>query len=116
MGFRLDEYYSIVTERRDGRTLVPRSALVSDKGEDVVYVEVDGVAERRAVEIGISDDQHAEIISGVAVGEFVVVKGQRSLQHGQAVRVLEGGSSYDDPVASEAAADTTKAHQARTSS
>jgi membrane fusion protein (multidrug efflux system) len=106
----------IVTERRDGRTLVPRVALVSDKGEDVVYVEVDAVAERRTVEIGISDDQNAEIISGVAVGEFVVVKGQRSLQHGQAVRVLEGDASDDDPVANEAAADTTEAHQGRKSS
>jgi membrane fusion protein (multidrug efflux system) len=80
----------IVTERRDGRTLVPRVALVSDKGEDVVFVERDGIAERRAVEIGLSDDTHAEIVSGVEPGESVVVKGQRSLQHGQPIRVLEG--------------------------
>lgn len=81
----------IVTERREGRTLVPRVALVSDKGEDVVFVEREGRAERRAVEIGLSDDLHAEIVSGVEPGEYVVVKGQRSLQHGQPVRVLEGG-------------------------
>lgn len=82
----------IVTERRDERTLVPRVALVSDKGEDVVYVEVQGIAERRVVEIGLSDDDWAEVVSGVSVGEPVVVKGQRSLQHGQAVRVLEGAA------------------------
>ena len=106
----------IVTERRDGRTLVPRVALVSDKGEDVVYVEIDGVAERRVVDIGLSDDDHAEIISGVAVGEFVVVKGQRSLQHGQAVRVLEGGPGDDDSVATEPPADAQKSRQGRKSS
>ena len=106
----------IVTERRDGRILVPRVALVSDKGEDVVFVEVDGVAERRVVEIGLSDDEHAEIISGVTVGEFVVVKGQRSLQHGQAVRVLEGGSSDTDSVATEPPSDSEEARQGRKSS
>lgn len=80
----------IVTERREGRVLVPRIALVSDKGEDVVYVERDGVAERIAVEIGLSDDEQAEVLSGIEPGDLIVVKGQRSLQHGQAVRVLEG--------------------------
>jgi membrane fusion protein (multidrug efflux system) len=80
----------IVTERRENRVLVPRVGLVSDKGEDVIYVERDGVAERVAVEIGLSDDDKAEILSGVSVGDLIVVKGQRSLQHGQAVRVLEG--------------------------
>lgn len=83
----------IVTEQRRGRTLVPRVALVSDKGEDVVFVERDGRAERRAVEIGLADDEHAEILTGVQPGERVVVKGQRSLQHGQPVRVLEGGDA-----------------------
>jgi len=83
----------IVTERRDNRTLVPRVALVSDKGEEVVYVESAGMAERRVVEVGLSDDDWAEIISGVQSGEVIVVKGQRSLQHGQKVRVLEGEAS-----------------------
>lgn len=79
----------IVTERRDNRILVPRVAVVSDKGEDVVYAAVDGKAERRVVEIGLSDDDWAEIVSGVNLGDQIIVKGQRSLQHGQAVRVLE---------------------------
>lgn len=78
----------IVTERRENRILVPREALVSDKGEDVVYIERDGVAERIVVEIGLSDDEQAEIVSGISAGDRIVVKGQRSLQHGQAVRVL----------------------------
>lgn len=87
----------IVTERRDDRTLVPRVAVVTDKGETVVFVEVDGTAERRSVETGFSDEQHFEILSGVAPGENVVVKGQRSLRHGQSVRVIStagrGGNS-----------------------
>jgi hypothetical protein len=89
-----------VTEKREDRILVPRIALVSDKGEDVVYVERDGVAERIVVEIGLSDDAQAEILSGISPGDRIVVKGQRSLQHGQAVRVLEGA---EETVANEPA-------------
>jgi len=82
----------IVTERREGAILVPRIAVVTDKGESVVYTvggaEDDLTAERRIVEIGFTDDEHAQILSGLEPGEEVVVKGQRSLKHGMPVKIL----------------------------
>lgn len=87
----------IVTEQRTGRTLVPRVAVITDKGESVVFVAIDGRAERRTVTTGFSDEDHFEIVSGVESGENVVVKGQRSLRHGQPVRVL--GDAPDAPAA-----------------
>ncbi|RLA07611.1 MAG: hypothetical protein DRQ59_14330 [Gammaproteobacteria bacterium] len=82
----------IVTERRDDVVLVQRSAVITDKGETVVYVAVtDGdtdQAERRLVTVGFSDDSNTQIVSGLAVGESVVVKGQRSLKHGAAMKIL----------------------------
>jgi len=115
----------IVTERREGTTLVPRSAVLTDKSETVVYVVADGpddergekpgggkpqdaeghggkpgdpntdgkVAERRVVEIGFTDDTNAEILSGLDLGEQIVVKGQRSLKHGVPLRILEDQSA-----------------------
>lgn len=84
----------IVTEKRDDVILVPRNAVLSEKGESVVYTltqEEIPTAERRIVEIGFSDDLHAQVLSGLAVGESVVVKGQRSLKNGSPVKVLEDG-------------------------
>jgi membrane fusion protein (multidrug efflux system) len=84
----------IVTEKRDGVTLVPRIAVLTDKGESVVYTLIQEeipTAERRIVEIGFTDDLHAQVLSGLAVGETVVVKGQRSLKNGSPVKVLEDG-------------------------
>jgi membrane fusion protein (multidrug efflux system) len=84
----------IVTEKRDGVTLVPRIAVLTDKGESVVYTLIQEeipTAERRIVEIGFTDDLHAQVLSGLAVGESVVVKGQRSLKNGSPVKVLEDG-------------------------
>ncbi len=80
---------NIVTERRTNRTLIPKIALVNDRGEQVVYVSADSTAERRVVEVGFQDDRNAEIIEGVTPGDLVVVKGQRSLKNGAAIKVLE---------------------------
>ena len=40
--------------------------------------------------MGFTDDDNAQILDGLAVGESVVTKGQRSLQHGTPLKVLEG--------------------------
>jgi membrane fusion protein (multidrug efflux system) len=79
----------IVTETRNETTLVPKIALVTDRGEQVVFVAAEGASERRVVEVGFEDDEHAEILSGVRPGEPVVVKGQRSLKHGSPIKILE---------------------------
>jgi len=88
----------IVTESRTGSTLVPRIALVTDRGEQVVYVAADSTAERRVVDVGFEDDEFAEILSGVLPDEPVVVKGQRSLEHGSPIKILEveNGDSVAD--------------------
>jgi membrane fusion protein (multidrug efflux system) len=78
----------IVTERHDASTLVPKIAVFTDRGDQVVYVAADSTAERRVVEVGFQDDENAEILSGVQNGEQVVVKGQRSLKHGAPIKIL----------------------------
>jgi len=90
----------IVTEQRENATLVPRAAVLTDKGETVVYVPVDAegenggvTAERRVVETGFTDDAHTEIVTGLAPGEAVVVKGQRSLKHGTLLKILESAEA-----------------------
>jgi membrane fusion protein, multidrug efflux system len=76
--------------------------VVNDRGEQIVYVaQADTTAERRVVELGFQDDSNAEILSGIAVGDRVVVKGQRSLKHGAAIKILDGDG------AAQAAGDTS---------
>jgi membrane fusion protein (multidrug efflux system) len=87
---------SIVTERRMDAVLVPKIAVVTDRGERVVYVAADSTAERRVVEVGFEDDDNAEITSGVDAGTTVVVKGQRSLKHGQKIKILDEGVAETD--------------------
>jgi membrane fusion protein (multidrug efflux system) len=83
----------IVTEQRRGVLLVPVGAVLADNGERVCYVAVDEgegpTAERRVVEVGFTDDLNAQIVAGLAPGERVVVKGQRTLTHGAALKILD---------------------------
>jgi len=84
----------IVTEQRNGATLVPKIALVNDRGEQVLFIsQADSTAERRVVEVGFEDDANAEITQGVKPGERVIVKGQRSLKHGSAIKVIDGAGT-----------------------
>ncbi len=70
---------------------VPRDALVRQPDGSVgVWVAVDGVAESRAVEVGSRMGETVEVLSGVEAGERVVVRGNESLQPGQAVEVITG--------------------------
>jgi membrane fusion protein (multidrug efflux system) len=103
----------IVTELRPGALLVPRTAVITDKGETIVFVAVAGGgepegenrgpdgprAERRIVSVGFTDDDHTQITGGLEAGELVVVKGQRSLKHGSPLKVLEGPGSEQAPPA-----------------
>lgn len=79
----------IVTEARPGVLTIPNIAIVQDRGEDVVFVAIDGIAARRVVTLGLADETKTEIISGIEPGELVVVKGQRSLRDGAPVKLID---------------------------
>jgi RND family efflux transporter MFP subunit len=67
--------------------LVPISAILHEPTEDVVFLydEASGTAERRVVESGeISGDQ-VQILSGLEVGEILIVEGQYKLKPGAEV-------------------------------
>ncbi|MEM7262715.1 MAG: efflux RND transporter periplasmic adaptor subunit [Planctomycetota bacterium] len=83
----------IVTETRPDTLLVPRGAVLTEKGDSVVYTESEGVAQRQVVDVGFVDDERAEILRGVELGQNVVVRGQRSLKHGSRVKVLQDALS-----------------------
>lgn len=61
----------------------PASAIVSSGRESVVWVIRNGVAERRVVKLGAQGDAVVEVLSGLTVGDRIVVKGADSVRQGQ---------------------------------
>lgn len=91
----------IVYDVRNDTLLVPRSAVVQEDAESAVFVVKDGVASRRTVSVGYSNNGNIEVTAGVQVGEQVVTVGQASLKEGSKVNVVGGAKTSQTEVASE---------------
>ena len=77
----------LVTAEKQNALTVPETAVLTRDGKPVVFVVVDGKAQRRDVTTGLRADGKLEIATGVQSGEQVVVVGQNLLNDGDAVTV-----------------------------
>lgn len=66
---------SIIVSQRTDVITVPTQAVETENGQAYVTVQVDGDEQRRAVEIGEASGMVTEVVSGLEVGEQVVVPG-----------------------------------------
>lgn len=79
----------ITTDTRPDAVVVPRKAVIRDRDRHVVYVvDADNTVSRREVELGFSQDEWVEVVSGVNQSEVVVTVGYESLNEGYAVNIL----------------------------
>lgn len=62
---------------------VPKDALVQARGGWTVFVAADGKAEPRPVTLGVALGDRYEVLSGLAAGDLVVVRGNERLRPGQ---------------------------------
>jgi RND family efflux transporter MFP subunit len=69
--------------------VIPRGAVNFDSGQHFAFVVKDGRVSRRTIRIGISSADKYELISGVSLGDQVVVRTESELQDGMQVRTSE---------------------------
>jgi HlyD family secretion protein len=84
---------SIITAQASNVLRVPTQAIISQGGQTSVQVMVNGVAETRQVQTGISNSQYTEITSGLSEGDQVVIQqtSSSSSSSSQTPRVGGGG-------------------------
>ena len=73
----------------EARAIIPKSAVRSDAGKQIVYLVRDQKLERRAVSLGAERGSDVEILAGLAPGDKLVVSGAEKLHEGQAVEVKQ---------------------------
>lgn len=66
--------------------LIPKTAVVEQDGQDVVFVVTDGRAERRAVTVTDTQNDSSIVSAGVSAGEKVVAAAPDNLKDGMAVK------------------------------
>ncbi len=77
----------ILTTIPDARIL-PKDAMLKRDDAQAVFVVADGVAHEKTVVLGIVNDQDVQVVSGVDVGDQVVVSGADTLLDGAKVKVV----------------------------
>lgn len=69
--------------------VVPKRSVLYERGESFVFKVVDGKAVRTRVEIGVGRENEIAVTSGLAEGDRVVTVGNKTLQDGTLIEVIE---------------------------
>jgi multidrug efflux pump subunit AcrA (membrane-fusion protein) len=82
----------IIRETRAGAIAVPREAVVRELRDAHVFIAEGEVAKKRAVTLGLEENDVVQILTGVKPGEKVIVAGQGALKDGSAIKVTPASS------------------------
>ena len=80
----------ILIRKRNGVLVVPRAAVLEDKGQYYVYLLTDDKIQRRPITLGIASASKYEVASGLSLNDRIAVPGDEPLHDGMSVRVTEG--------------------------
>lgn len=79
----------IVKQKSKAALAIPFYSIISRNDEHYVFVEKDGIVEKRPVVTGIMEKWMVEITDGLQPGDHVVVEGHRDVEDGRAVKVVK---------------------------
>lgn len=77
----------IAAEIHQDRLIVPQDAILVRGGRKLVFVVEGDLAKWRYVEVGVENEEFAEILDGVKEGELVITEGHFTLAHDARVAV-----------------------------
>ena len=80
-----------VMDESIGAVVIPRSTVLTEEGNAVVYVAEGERAVRREVTTGIDTGVEIEITSGLTTQDMLIVRGQTYVKDGTLIRIIEDG-------------------------
>jgi RND family efflux transporter MFP subunit len=69
--------------------LIDKTALVGSMKNPSVFIPEGNLAVKKAIVVNESDDRHIEVLSGLKVGEQVIISGQLNLNHGDRIKIVQ---------------------------
>jgi RND family efflux transporter MFP subunit len=79
----------IVIGKKDNVLVIPRRALLYKQNQIFVFVTEQNMVSQRAVTLGLTEEDHVEVLSGLSEGEVIVTVGVESLKDGQRIEVVQ---------------------------
>jgi RND family efflux transporter MFP subunit len=87
----------IDAEQHTNVVTVPSTAIVREGNSTAVFVAHEEKAERRPVDVGLSDGRRVEVTSGIDAGDQIIVDGQAGLPDGAAIAIAGDGETPTAP-------------------
>jgi RND family efflux transporter MFP subunit len=79
----------IITDIYKDRLLIPQEAILLRGGRKLAFVVEGDLAKWRYLELGLENEDYAEVLDGVKEGEEVAIEGHFTLAHDARVRVVK---------------------------
>ena len=83
-------HVELLLNRKTGSLFVPTETVIPFLTGKKVYIVKNGIAEERIVETGLRTADNVQILSGLAAGDSVVVKGNFQLKKNTPVKITQG--------------------------
>ena len=77
----------IAAEIHKNKLLIPQDAVFVRSGRKLAFVVEEGLAKWRYIEVGLENEDYAEVLDGVKEGESVIIEGHFTLAHDARVRI-----------------------------
>jgi len=78
----------VVTDTRPSTLAIPRRGVVADAGDRYVFIAEADTVRKVEVSVGYEDEDYAEILTGLAAGDSVVVAGAGGVRSGTKIKVI----------------------------
>ncbi len=83
----------LVVEKIENALVIPQYAVLRLEEGTAVFVEEAGVAQKKLVTIGMTLGNEAEVLSGLAEGDRIIVEGQYAVTEGRKLNVVSRGEA-----------------------
>lgn len=80
---------NIVASQYKNALVILQDALVQEIGQNFVFIVQDHTARKKAVTLGIREDNRLEVLEGLEEGQKVIVFGQQGLKDGTLVEIIQ---------------------------
>ncbi|NIM58402.1 MAG: efflux RND transporter periplasmic adaptor subunit [Candidatus Aminicenantes bacterium] len=77
----------IAAEIHKDRLLVPQDAVLVRSGRKLAFIVEEGLAKWRYIDVGLENEDYAEVLDGIKEGESVIIEGHFTLAHDARVRI-----------------------------
>lgn len=86
----------IVKQTIENTLAIPFYSVISRNNEQFVYIEEDGVAKKRTVQLGIMEKWMVQITDGLNPGDRLIIEGHRDVDNDQKVKVIQAITSPEE--------------------